>query len=222
MNKPKIVHLVFYEKNHPLELSGLFKIGAHELFIFKQPDATVNLVPTIQSAISIHEIDLPPIVGEKCEIINDTLDKFAFQQGVLTCVNISYANPLDITHVTLALQAGLETFHRMNRPSAGHHATGIVYYNKENGEVHGHPLISLRDEDIQRIFWWLIGCGAPATKKEILAMLNDVYDEYTYSEVTNAMILLENWLAYYPGFSGQFNKQREKAYQILPLDKVLH
>ena len=50
-----------------------------------------------------------------------------------------------------------------------------------------------------------------------IAIVDDYITEY---QITNALITLENWLRFYPGFEVKQKKQRKKEYVVRELSKI--
>ncbi|HME50645.1 MAG TPA: hypothetical protein VKM55_00370 [Candidatus Lokiarchaeia archaeon] len=211
-------HISFLHEDRPINLRGVLEFGAQELFIFKRIDKEAGISPDIKLSLAVHEILLPDHVGERCETIHETLDKFAFHEGVMTCVDVTNANMLDLNHLTTAMQAGLEQFHKMHRVKSGKFATAMLYQVMSDNIIAGHPLISTRNDIVQRIYWALLSSGEYMTKKDILEALNDEDDNCTIDDVTESLITVDNWLYYYPGYFKGTNNNRENVYQILPLE----
>ena len=50
--------------------------------------------------------------------------------------------------------------------------------------------------------------------QNVIAIVDDYITEY---QITNALITLENWLKFYPGFEVRQKKQRKKEYIVKEL-----
>jgi hypothetical protein len=216
--RPNTYHVLFLQEAGRVELKGVFNYAAREVFVLKHGDFDAGIGQDVKKSLAIHEIVLPDHVGDRCEKIHETLEIFAYKEDSLTCVDVSNADPLIVAHVTMALQAGLEEFHRKPRPKAGPYASAMIYKIKGD-KVFGHPLISTRNEVVKQVYWGLMASGDSMSKKDILKMLTDVDDGYCLDDVTDALLVVENWLHHYPGFI-KTTEKRENFYQILPLENM--
>jgi len=211
------IHHLFFPSGSKIYTRGIIRWGATEITIYRRR-GTPPIVPEgIESHLSVHQIELEPQIIQATEKLNEDFEELV-KEEMLLCINLDECVPLVSQAALLQLYQRLEIFHHGTRPTLGSFCT-IMYYQTVEGTLWGLPLIPKQPELCSIIYRILAKDGMPFDKERIRERLHDIDDSITKDKVDSALIALENWLRYYPGFTATQEGQRKKKYQIEDLSK---
>ncbi len=209
------IHHIFFPIKDIISTRGIIRFGTTEITIYHKMGLSPIIGDELQKNISIHRLELPDSYHDAIEKINEDFEDI-LQEDTLIYINLDDSMPIITQSAILFLSQCLKRFHAKSRPCLGPFATGL-YYNSIDGYLKGYPVVPPSPEICSTIFHILSKKQEWLSKKLIKNELN-VYDEtITDDKITNAMITLENWLSFYPGFNVRQMKQRKKEYLIQDL-----
>jgi len=215
--KPKHIHHVFFPISEEIVSKGIIRFGATEATIYCLDNLTPDIPDFIEKDISIHKNIISSNYQDAIEQIQENLEDLLCE-NMLLCVNLNNCNPILSQASIIYLTQLLKRFHSKDRPSLEPYAT-IMYYHISGNIIEGYPLIPQSPETYSIIFRTLSKNQEWMSKADIQNQITIVDDYVSDYQITNALITLENWLKFYPGFEVRQKKQRKKEYIIRDLTK---
>ena len=216
--RPKHIHHIFFPNSEEIITKGIIRFGATEASIYYQDDILSKFPDFIKKDISIHMTIVSSNYHDAIEQINENLEDL-LRENMLVCVNLNNCNPILSQAAIIYLAQLLKKFHAKDRPSLEPYAT-VMYYYVANNILEGYPLIPQSPETYSIIFRILSKNQEWMSKMDIQNQIAIVDDYVTEYQITNALITLENWLRFYPGFEVKQIKQRKKEYIVRELSKL--
>jgi len=216
--KPKHIHHIFFPISEDITSKGIIRFGATEATIYCLENSLPDIPDFIEKNISIHKNIISPNYQDAIEQIQENLEDL-LSENMLLCVNLNNCNPILSQASIIYLAQLLKRFHSKERPSLEPYAT-VMYYHITGNIIEGYPLIPQSPETYSIIFRVLSKNQEWMSKVDIqnqIAIVDDYVSDY---QITNALITLENWLKFYPGFEVRQKKQRKKEYILKELSKV--
>ncbi|MHA1434400.1 MAG: hypothetical protein ACTSO7_11215 [Candidatus Heimdallarchaeota archaeon] len=222
MNPKHKHHIFFFSDNQSITKTGIYRIGATEITIFNCHQELEMNVKDLEKEFSIHKPILPNKTSLALDIIRDHIEAI-INEDMLLCINLNNNSPVLSQYTVLVAQEKLEEFHsaysNTSRPTLEPFTTGL-YYKAIDGKLSGLPIIPKTPVICSVIYNLLLRNEEWLGKEEIKSQLHLIDDSITLDKITNALIILENWLGNYPGFDTTQKKQRRKEYRIRELSEI--
>lgn len=216
--RPKHIHHIFFPISKDLTTKGIIRFGATEVSIYHQEEIFPEFPDFIKKDISVHRTIVSSKYNDAIEQINEDFEEL-LRENMLICINLNDCNPILSQPAIIYLAQLLKKFHAKERPSLEPYAT-VLYYHINNNILEGYPLIPPSPETYSIIFRILSKNQEWLSKADIQNQLAIVDDYITKYQITNALITLENWLKFYPGFDVRQKKQRKKEYIVRNLSNI--
>jgi len=212
MRQPQQTHHIFFPAGNTINPRGILRWGATEITIYHKQGVKLELPEAIDKHTSVHRIELEFSLTDASEHVQEDLEDLLVEE-MLVCVNLDDSNPL-VAHVGLnALYQNRLAFQARARPCLGPYTT-VMYYNTPRDVLSYLPLIPARPELCGVIYRILSRKKEAMDKDAIKEGVQNIMADITKDQVDNALVILENWLALFPGFTAKQKKQRKKEYQI--------
>lgn len=216
--RPKHLHHIFFPTSIEIETKGLFRFGATEASIYYLEDSDLKIPDFIENNISFHKIPISSNYQDAIEQIQEDLEDI-LNENMLLCINLNVTNPILSQAALIYIAQILKKFHAKNRPCLGPYAT-VMYYQCIDNIIEGYPLIPQSPEIYSVIFRILSKSQDWLSKDDIKEKVSIVDDYISDYQITNALITLENWLKFYPGFEIRHKRQRKKEYIVRDLTNL--
>ena len=213
--KAKHIHHIFFPASEQIVTKGIIRFGATEATIYYLENSLSKVPEFIKNDISIHETMVSSNYYSAIEQVQEDLEDL-LRENMLLCVNLNDCNPILSQAALIYLAQLLKKFHAKDRPSLEPYAT-VMYYHISNNNLEGYPLIPQSPETYSVIFRVLFKNQEWMSKADIQNQISIVDDYISDYQITNALITLENWLKFYPGFEVRQKKQRKKEYIVRDL-----
>jgi len=211
------IHVFFIEDNsQPPPMKGVYSIGATEIHVYSRDTTPLEYASEIREIIHFKVVkhSLSNAIEQVTEDFADLLSP-----DMLVCINLNCTIPVITQCAIIALSNFLSEFHKLSRPGKGRIATGM-YYLVQKRQIHGFPIVPMRPLLCYPIVRILSHKTEWCSKDDLLEALNSIDDSVTKDQLTNALLILENWLALFPGFAVRQQRQRKKEYRISNLENL--
>ena len=220
LNAKQVVHLFFLDGERNLPLRGIYRLRATEAHLYYTRAVEKPQFPVeVERNIAVHRKLLSDRLSDAIEDVSNDLEDL-LTEDMLVCVNLDGGQPLIAEAAILVLSEFLSDFHQHVRPCLGPSAT-VLYYHVKGESIEGYPIIPDKPSLCFPIFRILSRSGEKwQSKKQILRQLNDIDDMITDHQLTNALLILENWLRLFPGFQIRQTSQHKKEYRITGFDNI--